>query len=342
MKSLKEILGRVTRISSIKKKDPWNGDGKFRVLIQVNPFYTEETWRETIQKTVPHWQDLLQVKFVQHGAEVAGLFRQADVCFCYGLGRGVKLKSSSVRLLYFGLSGLEFLEGKTIPDGITIESAGGIASRSVAEHSLTAALVLVHRFREMFENQAQRRWDQGLHLGRPFRSLASNRVGILGVGRNGRAVAGVFKQVGCVTLGYDMRPFPQSDNVDQWYGPEELDALLDLADIVIICLPLNRDTEGLITLEELQRMGPECILVNTSRGSIIHEGDLITALKEGHIRAAALDVFEQEPLPETSELWNLPNVIITPHIFGNVNCFVEAVQRDFIEKIVPLLHTSGQ
>ena len=103
---------------------------------------------------------------------------------------------------------------------------------------------------------------------------------------------------------------------DEVYDLTALDQQLQKADIVIGCLPGTSETKGLLNYERLYSMKKDAILVNVGRGSLIPTEDLIRVLEEGHLKGAVLDVFETEPLPETSPLWNMENVLITPHIAG--------------------------
>ena len=104
--------------------------------------------------------------------------------------------------------------------------------------------------------------------------------------------------------------------VDELVPPERLPELLARSDFVVLTLPLTSETEGLIGEAELRAMRPEAWLINVSRGQVVREEALERALKEGWIGGACLDVFQEEPLPEESELWSLPNVIVTPHNSG--------------------------
>jgi phosphoglycerate dehydrogenase-like enzyme len=104
--------------------------------------------------------------------------------------------------------------------------------------------------------------------------------------------------------------------VDQQVPPERLGELLAASDFVVLACPLTKETEGLIDERELRAMKPTATLINIARGKVVREAALVRALKQGWIAGACLDVFEREPLPEDSELWSLPNVVVTPHNSG--------------------------
>jgi phosphoglycerate dehydrogenase-like enzyme len=103
--------------------------------------------------------------------------------------------------------------------------------------------------------------------------------------------------------------------------------------LLIIALPLNAETANLIGIRELRMLGSDAYLMNISRGNIIVEQDLVKALRSKIIKGAVLDVFAKEPLPGSSPLYKLDNVILTPHISGNINLFVDEIQEDFIKKV---------
>ena len=102
--------------------------------------------------------------------------------------------------------------------------------------------------------------------------------------------------------------------VDKLYTPDQLDELLAISDFVVIALPLVEETKNLFTIKEFAAMKPSAYFINIARGAVVQQDDLVTALKQGLIKGAGLDVFDHEPLSETSPLWDMPNVIITPHL----------------------------
>jgi phosphoglycerate dehydrogenase-like enzyme len=124
------------------------------------------------------------------------------------------------------------------------------------------------------------------------------------------------------------------DGIERVYsGRDALLTLIENSDVLAICLPGGSETRGLIGQRELSALGPSGLLINTGRGEIVRERDLVAALREGIIGGAALDVTSEEPLPASSPLWRCPNIIITPHIAGNVNNHVSEIQLDFIRRL---------
>jgi phosphoglycerate dehydrogenase-like enzyme len=139
---------------------------------------------------------------------------------------------------------------------------------------------------------------------------------ILGVGGIGAETARLCAAFGMRVLGVDARETVPPEGVRMLAGPEQLDALLPEADWLILTIPHTPATEGLIDLGRLRLMKPSAFLINIGRGMTVRLGDLNRALREGAIAGAALDVFEQEPLPADHPLWDAPNVLMTPHVAG--------------------------
>lgn len=143
------------------------------------------------------------------------------------------------------------------------------------------------------------------------RTLAGRRLGLLGTGRHGARVATIARAFGMDVVAWAR---PGSDGADPSLPRVDLDELLATSDVVSIHLRLSPESTGLLDADRLARCKPGAVLVNTSRGAIVDEAALVDALRDGPLAAAGLDVFTQEPLPATSPLRSLPNVVMTPHI----------------------------
>jgi len=141
-------------------------------------------------------------------------------------------------------------------------------------------------------------------------------VGIVGFGGVGRRLAEVLAPFKVRLLATDMFPVDKPPYLEELWPAERLDDLLAIADILILCVPLNSMTLGMIDHQAFSKMKPGALLINVARGPLVIEADLVEALESGRISGAALDVTEQEPLPASSKLWSQPRVIITPHVGG--------------------------
>jgi phosphoglycerate dehydrogenase-like enzyme len=163
------------------------------------------------------------------------------------------------------------------------------------------------RLPEFEANQREHAWQRV-----ECDELTGKTLVVVGVGGIGREVARLASAFGMRVLGVRRSPGPEP-HVEALYPPERLAEVLPQADYLVLACPLTRETRGLINAERLALLTPDAYLVNIARGGVVVEAALIEALRAGRLAGAALDVFEQEPLPPESPLWSLPNVIVTPH-----------------------------
>ena len=191
--------------------------------------------------------------------------------------------------------------------GIELRNAAGVYSIPMAEFALWGVLELYKQGRFFAENQRLHRWEKH----RSLRELSGKTVLIVGCGSVGSECARRFAAFGCKVLGVARTGRQQAD-FEAVFPMTELPRLLPEADILVLALALNDDTRHLFDEDKLARMKAGSILVNLSRGAILVEKALEKAL-DGPLSGAVLDVFETEPLPEASPLWEKENLIITPH-----------------------------
>jgi phosphoglycerate dehydrogenase-like enzyme len=201
------------------------------------------------------------------------------------------------------------LTPETIASDIIVTSASGLFADPVAEQTLALTLGLLRGLPTFFRAQQKREF-----IRRPTRDLTRSTVGIVGLGGNGTRIAEVLRPFDTRIIATDIFTTDKPAVVDELWPADELDRLLIESDIVILCVPLNATTQGMIAAPQLARMKPRSLLINVARGPIVVEKDLVAALQSGHLGGAGLDVTEIEPLPINSPLWDVPNVIITPHV----------------------------
>ena len=191
--------------------------------------------------------------------------------------------------------------------GIKLHNAAGVYSIPMAEFALWGVLELYKQGRFFSENQKLRRWEKHRNL----RELAGRTVLIAGCGSVGSECARRFSAFGCRCLGLATTG-RQQESFEAVHPMDRLEALLPLADIVVLALPLTEQTRHLLDGAMLARMKAGSILVNLARGPIVDTDALLNALS-GPLSGAVVDVFETEPLPEDSPLWDAENLILTPH-----------------------------
>ncbi len=215
-----------------------------------------------------------------------------------------------LRWIQSSAAGLDHcLVPSVIDSEIPVTSASGLFANQVAEQALTLLLGLLRDLPASLSQRDSRTFDR-----HPTRDLYGRTVGIVGLGGNGRRLAEVLAPLVKRIIATDMFPVDRPANVDALWPADQLDRLLRESDVVVLCIPLNAQTHGLIDAAALAKMKPGAVLINVARGQVVAETDLIDALRQGRLSGAGLDVTEVEPLPVESPLWSQPNVIITPHI----------------------------
>jgi phosphoglycerate dehydrogenase-like enzyme len=195
---------------------------------------------------------------------------------------------------------------------IVFTTASGVHARALADFCLMAMLMFAKDYQWMERDKRARRWER--YSGE---ELTGKTLAIVGLGKVGQEVARHGKKMDMRVIGTKRSPEALSD-VDQVFDPSELHRMLPEADVLVLIAPHTGETEGLIGESELALMKPTALFINIARGTLVDEPALIRALQEGRLRGAALDVFATEPLPTDSPLWDMPNVIISPHSASTV------------------------
>jgi phosphoglycerate dehydrogenase-like enzyme len=210
------------------------------------------------------------------------------------------------------------LHPEIVQSGITITNGRGTSAETIAEHVLAVVLALFRRLTTAHARQAQHVWAQDEIASPPGnRMISGSSVLIVGLGSIGSATAARLHALGARVTGVRRRPdWAPMAGVESVHPPEALHQLLPGADVVVLSAPQTMTTTGLIGEAELARMKSDAVLVNISRGSLIDEDALVRALGSGALAGAALDVFQDEPLPPDHPMWDVPNLLITPHVSG--------------------------
>ena len=196
--------------------------------------------------------------------------------------------------------------------GVLVANVPGANAQTVAEHVFMVALALLRQFPRMDRDLRNSGWLAARMLSYSGEELGGRRMGIVGMGNVGRAVARIAKAFGLEVITSTRTIATVPDGV----LPVDLDELFTVADIVALCCPLTERTRGLVDRERLARMKSTSLLINVARGPIVDEKALLAALTKGQIAGAALDVFSNQPLPPDHPFFKFDNVILTPHVAG--------------------------
>ena len=223
--------------------------------------------------------------------------------------------------------------------GVRVASAAGVNAQAVAEHSMAMILALSRRLPEARDNQHARHWRGMIgEIARREFELAGKTLLVVGMGRIGSRLVRLAKAFDMRVIATKRDPSTGADGADAVAGTDRLHEVLSQADIVALTCPLTPQTENLIDASALASMKPGVHLVNVSRGRVVNEPALVKALQEGRLAGAALDVACEEPLPASSPLWAMPNVLITPHTAGETQAYEDNVIDILLENLERMWH----
>lgn len=213
-----------------------------------------------------------------------------------------------------------------VESAVIVTNSRGVFDRSIAEYVLGLMLLFAKDFRRSQEFQRRREW-----VHRETEMLAGRELLVVGAGPIGRTISGLARCFGMRTSA--VARMERSDDADfgRVFSSEQLDEALPDADYVVVAAPLTDQTRGMFGAAQFGRMKPGARLINVGRGPIVEEPALVEALREGRIAGAALDVFAEEPLPEGSPLWEMPQVVVSPHMSGDFVGWLEALGELFVE-----------
>ena len=231
-------------------------------------------------------------------------------------------------------------------EDVTVTSASGIHARQIANYCLMMMLAFNYKLPKMLEFQNKSEWAKNQYEIFAPTDMHKQTLGIVGYGSIARELARLAKGLGMTVLATKrdvMKPAEERTDYspegtgdtegsipERLYPGEALHTMVQDCDFVVVTVPLTDKTHHMVDERVLEAMKETAILVNIARGSVVDEKSLITALSQNKIGGAALDVFEEEPLPSTSPLWKLDNVIISPHVSGNTDNYHEKAAELFM------------
>ena len=251
--------------------------------------------------------------------EIAPLCRDAEAILAIPADVPIELlkQCPKVKLIQCLSAGYELLDLEAIGEmGVPVANNGGANAIAVAEQTIAMMIGICKKMMlQWYHASKERRWRGDLSAMDPL-EITGKTVGIVGLGRIGKQVAQRLRGFETKTIYYDILDMPKEVREDLAAEPVPFDDLLRESDLVSLHVPLTRRTRRMISDRELELMKPTAFLISDARGAVVDERALYQALKNGRIAGAALDVLEQEPTPADNPLFDLDNVVITPHMAG--------------------------
>lgn len=276
---------------------------------------------------IPEWVSLssefpgLEIVFAENIERISKEIEDTDALFILAprftadVAEIVKTKAKKLQWIQATTVGVDEIVLNGTPPGIVITKAVGIFDSNVAEQAMALILASIRqvaaaeRDKQKHQYNREQRWEQ-------IRSLERKYVGIIGYGAIGKQVSIRAKAFDARILVYDVIARVADSYVDESFIPGQFTDFLAQCDVVVLTLPLTNENLYMFDTHTFKVMKSNSILINVSRGKLVKESALVEALRKGRIAGAGLDCFEEEPLPNTSELWDLDNVVMTPHLGG--------------------------
>jgi phosphoglycerate dehydrogenase-like enzyme len=247
--------------------------------------------------------------------ELDALLAETQVIFGFAAPRNVLTRAPNLKWIHTMLAGVErILDADMVRCPVILTNSKGAHDTPCAETALEMMLMLAKNAPIYFQNKQEKSWQR-----LPGRLLRSKTIGIVGVGSIGTEIARLSKAFHMRVIGIrrSVTQITRARYVDAIYPAKQLNEMLSESDFVVLALPYTPETDKLIGVNELHSMKPTAYLINIGRGRTVDEDALIRALEEYWIAGAGLDAFATEPLPANSKLWELPNVVFSPHVSGD-------------------------
>lgn len=283
-----------------------------------------EEYRRALEPEFPE----LVIRACKTENEVGDFIEKAKFLLTFNISDPLIRKAVNLEWVQALGTGVDAILGlPSLPKGVLVTSTRGIHGPQMSELAMLLMLALTRRFPDTVRNQDKSVWDRW-----PAELLWKKKVGIFGLGAVGEEIALRCKAFGMTVYGIN-RSGKGVDAVDRMFG---LDGLLTVArevDYFIVAVPLTPETRGRVGAEVVSAMKPTAFLLNLARGPVVDEKALIRALESRTIAGAGLDVFDEEPLPQSHPFWKMKNVIVTPHVGGTSTFYVSQVLPIFRENL---------
>ena len=278
------------------------------VLASTDFWEDMEVWSNGLQKAMPE----MDIKVYPDDGDV----NEVEFAVVWKHPRGILKKYPNLKaILSLGAGVDHIISDPDLPEGLPIIRL--VDKKLTHEMCLHALHWVLHFHSDQYlyrSQQLKRQWIQQSSI-----QTEDRTIGIMGLGNIGRSIGELLVTQSFNVIGWGANQKSSLTDIKYYYGQDQLSDFLGRTNILINVLPLTSDTTNIITKKELRLLQKNSFIINIGRGGIINEDDLLTLLNDRHIKAAALDVFTQEPLPENNSLWDHPSVYITPHIAGQSN-----------------------
>lgn len=298
---------------------------KLLIASYLEPEYIEQIRATAPQVEIIYRPDLIgQPRYIadhssrpqrtpEQEAEWRSLLKSADILFDFDYGNLNDLPelAPNVKWIQATSAGIgQFVKRMRYAERADwiFTTSSGVHARPLAEFALMVMLMFAKNYQYLESEKAARHWERYCAF-----ELAGKTVGVIGLGKIGREVARLAAAFDMRVIGNRRDPSQSVPFVDQLYGHDALPDILRQSDFLVLATPHTPETERMITAEELALLPDGAVLINIARGAVIDEPALIAALQSGKLAGAGLDVFAEEPLPADNPLWDMPNVIISPH-----------------------------
>ena len=271
-------------------------------------------------------------------------FKDLNILVCYGITPELfNYRSDKLKWIHIGAAGIEdSLFDSIIKSKVIITNAKGINSKHVAEFIMSHILHFAKRFSGVEEFKNHRQWNQW-ELAKQTTQLSNSTLGIIGYGKIGKELSRLAKSFGMRVLATRrlQKTIESKKFIDSLVPMSDIDLILKESDYLSTNCPLTPLTRNMIDKKSFKLMKNSAVFINTSRGEIVNESDLIEALEKKEIRGAALDVFASEPLDPGSKFFDLKNVFLSPHISGNFSNYQEIMMRQFGDMLIRFINNKS-
>lgn len=304
------------------------------IIQNTNPIFepnmdVTEKHLEQIKKVLPS----ATIQIFKDTDNLAKVIDNADIVITPNISLIPLNQAKNLKLIQVTSAGVNGLPKELVENDILITNASGVHPIPIAEHVIAFMLMFAHQLSSLHRTQIEKKiWDYS-YTKYPIQELSRKTIGITGMGRIGTHIAKLAK-------GFDMHVIAMVRDVSKKYQyvddvvtEKNVAKLLQRADFVVNAMPLTDETKYFFDMEKFKQMKPTAYFINIGRGPVANEKDLIEALQKDVIAGAGLDVFEVEPLSDESPLWNMENVIITPHSSGQTPEYMNRVIDIFCENL---------